>query len=45
MPLNVVQEILGHEDSATTAIYVKAREKRLAAEAARLYGEPEDPKA
>lgn len=43
MPLNVVQEILGHEDSATTAIYVKAREKRLAAEAARLYGEPEDP--
>ncbi|NHZ99079.1 phage integrase family protein [Massilia sp. CCM 8734] len=43
MPLNVVQEILGHEDSATTAIYVKAREKRLAAEAARLYGEPKDP--
>jgi site-specific recombinase XerD len=43
MPLNIVQEILGHEDSATTALYVKAREKRLAAEAARLYGEPEDP--
>lgn len=42
MPLNVVQEILGHEDSATTAIYVKAREKRLASEAARLYGERED---
>lgn len=43
MPLNVVQEILGHEDSATTAIYVKAREKRLAAEAARLYGEADYP--
>lgn len=39
MPLNVVQEILGHEDSATTAIDVKAREKRLTAEAARLYEE------
>ena len=45
MPLNIVQEILGHEDSATTAIYVKAREKRLAAEAARLYGEVENPEA
>ncbi|MES2741718.1 MAG: tyrosine-type recombinase/integrase [Pseudomonadota bacterium] len=32
MPVNVVQEILGQENSATTAIYVNAG-KRLATEA------------
>jgi site-specific recombinase XerD len=36
MPIVVAQEILGHASASTTAIYVKAREKRIA-EAAELY--------
>lgn len=39
VPLNIVQEIMGHEDSATTSLYVKAREKRIAEEAAKFYAE------
>ncbi|MYM92782.1 phage integrase family protein [Duganella vulcania] len=37
MPVTVVQEILGHEDSATTSIYVQEKERRIADEAARYY--------
>jgi len=36
MPIVVAQEILGHASASTTAIYVKAREKRIV-EAAELY--------
>lgn len=36
MPLVVVQEILGHKSAATTSIYVKAKERRIA-EAAEDY--------
>lgn len=36
MPIVVAQEILGHASVSTTAIYVKAREKRIV-EAAELY--------
>ncbi|MBY0240228.1 MAG: tyrosine-type recombinase/integrase [Burkholderiaceae bacterium] len=39
VPLNIVQEIMGHEDSATTSLYVKARAKRIAEEAAKYYAE------
>lgn len=35
--LYVVQEILGHSSADTTAVYVRAREKRLAEAANQLY--------
>ena len=35
--LYVVQEILGHASADTTAVYVRAREKRLAEAASLLY--------
>ena len=35
--LYVVQEILGHASAGTTAVYVRAREKRLAEAAGMLY--------
>ena len=35
--LYVVQEILGHASAGTTAVYVRAREKRLAEAASMLY--------
>lgn len=35
--LYVVQEILGHASADTTAVYVRAREKRLAEAAGMLY--------
>lgn len=39
MPLPVIQEIMDHTDSATTSIYVKAREKRIAQAAAKYYAD------
>ena len=41
MPIVVAQEILGHASASTTAIYVKAREKRIV-EAAEMYYSQED---
>jgi site-specific recombinase XerD len=43
MPIVVAQEILGHASASTTAIYVKAREKRIV-EAAELYYAQEEAK-
>ena len=37
VPLFVVQEILGHASASTTALYVRAKEKRIAEAAAKLY--------
>lgn len=37
MPLVVAQDILGHASATTTAIYVKAREKRIADEAEKYF--------
>ncbi len=42
MPLDWIQEVLGHEDSATTKIYVKAHEKRIAEGAARFFDADQD---
>jgi len=39
MQIVVVQEILGHASSSTTAIYARAREKRIAEAAANFYGD------
>ena len=39
MPIVVAQEILGHASASTTAIYVKAREKRIVEAAERYYSE------
>lgn len=36
MPLDVVQQLLGHASAATTAIYTRAQERRLAAETAKI---------
>jgi site-specific recombinase XerD len=36
MPLDVVQQLLGHASAATTAIYTRAQERRLAQESTRL---------
>jgi site-specific recombinase XerD len=36
MPLDVVQQMLGHASAATTAIYTRAQERRLAQESTRL---------
>lgn len=44
MPIVVAQEILGHASASTTAIYVKAREKRIV-EAAELYYAQEEKNA
>jgi len=41
MPLDVVQNVLGHASGTTTAIYVRTRQKRMAAEAAKYYLEEE----
>jgi site-specific recombinase XerD len=38
MPLDVVQQLLGHASAATTAIYTRGNERRLAAECAKLHG-------
>jgi len=37
MPIVVAQDILGHASASTTAIYVKAKTKRIAQEAGRYY--------
>lgn len=37
MPIVVAQEILGHASASTTAIYVKAKEKRIAEEAKKYF--------
>lgn len=37
MPIVVAQEILGHATASTTAIYVKAKEKRIAQEAQKYF--------
>lgn len=37
MPVTVVQSVMGHTDSATTAIYVREKEKRIAQEAAKYF--------
>jgi integrase len=42
MPIVVAQDILGHASSTTTAIYVKAREKRIAEEAEKYYAADPD---
>lgn len=39
VPLDVVQVILGHASADTTAVYVRARDKRIAQAARKLYGE------
>jgi len=39
MPIVVAQEILGHASASTTAIYVKAREKRIVEEAEMYYAQ------
>jgi site-specific recombinase XerD len=36
MPLDVVQQLLGHTSAATTAIYTRVQERRLAHEAIKL---------
>ena len=41
MPIVVAQEILGHASASTTAIYVRAREKRIVEAAERYYAENE----
>jgi site-specific recombinase XerD len=41
MPIVVAQEILGHASASTTAIYVKAREKRIAEAAENYYAAAE----
>jgi site-specific recombinase XerD len=38
MPVTVVQSIMGHTDSATTSIYIREAEKRIAAAASKFYG-------
>ena len=40
MPLDVVQQLLGHASAATTAIYTRAHERRLAAESAKMLSMP-----
>jgi site-specific recombinase XerD len=47
MPLVVAQEILGHASASTTAIYVKAKERRIAQAAEKYFsrkreGKPRD---
>lgn len=42
MPIVVVQDVLGHASAATTSIYVKAKEKRIAEAAERYYGKQSD---
>ncbi len=37
MPLDVAQSILGHVSAATTSIYVRAKDKRIAEEAAKYF--------
>jgi site-specific recombinase XerD len=37
MPIEVVQEILGHASVSTTNVYVRARDKRISDEGARYY--------
>ena len=47
MPLELAQEILGHASVTTTRIYVRAREKRIAAAAGEYFGamaQPELPR-
>jgi site-specific recombinase XerD len=39
MPIVVAQDILGHVSAATTSIYVKAKQKRIAEAAAQYYSE------
>lgn len=36
VPLDVVQQLLGHASAATTAIYTRAHERRLAEQTAKL---------
>lgn len=37
MPIDVAQAVLGHKDSATTAIYVQAKTKRMVEEGAKYF--------
>jgi integrase len=37
MPIDVAQAVLGHKDSATTAIYVQAKTKRIVEEGAKYF--------
>lgn len=37
MPIVVTQDILGHASASTTAIYVKAKERRIAEAAEKYY--------
>lgn len=37
MPIDVAQAVLGHKDSATTAIYVNAKTKRVVEEGAKYF--------
>ena len=42
MPVEVIQFILGHASVSTTSIYVQTKEKRMAEEASKYFGEMND---
>jgi site-specific recombinase XerD len=45
MPLDVIQSILGHASIDTTSIYIRAQERRVAAEAKKMHSQLETPNA
>lgn len=44
MPIDVAQAVLGHKDSATTAIYVQAKTKRVVEEGAKYFAKKQGKK-